>query len=298
MGWLVGLALFVCGMANAAEGNAPAQPRIAAIDWGQAQTLIAIGAPPVAMAQITSYGDWVGGPAVPASVQELGLRVQPNMELLSQLNLDAITITPMYANSRARLAQVAPVKSIDVYYHEGSAWDNTVEATRKLAELVQREAAGEQLIETTRAEIEALAEYVPADPRPLLVIQFIDARHVRVFGDNSLIGNVMTRMGVTNAWQEQTNFWGFALVPIERLAAIENARMAVLDPMPVGVAEEIGSSVLWQSLPTVRDQAILDLPAVWSFGGLPSATRFARGLAEAYDGLETDPEGDARRSTR
>ena len=288
VGWLVGLALFVSG--GLCVANAQPTPRVAAIDWGQAQTLIAIGAPPVAMAQIASYGDWVGGPAVPDSVRELGLRVQPNMELLSQLDLDAITITPMYANSRTRLAQVASVESIDVYYHEGSAWDNTVESTRKLARLVHREAAAEQLIETTRADIEASARRLPADPEPLLVIQFIDARHVRVFGDNSLIGNVMTRMGVANAWQEQTNFWGFALVPIERLAAIENARMAVLDPMPVGVAEEIASSVLWQSLPAVRDRPILDLPAVWSFGGLPSATRFARGLAAAYDGRETADE--------
>ena len=71
LGWLIGLALFVPGVVYAAGGPAGESPRVAAIDWGQAQTLIAIGAPPVAMAQIASYGDWVGGPAVPASVQEL-----------------------------------------------------------------------------------------------------------------------------------------------------------------------------------------------------------------------------------
>ena len=290
LGWLIGLALFVSGGLSAAA--APDTPRVAAIDWGQVQTLIAIGAPPVAMAQVASYGDWVGGPAVPDSVRELGLRVQPNMELLSQLDLDVITITPMYENSRARLTQVAPVESIDVYYHEGSAWDNTVDSTRALAKLVHREAAAERFIESTRAEVEQLAQRVPADTQPLLVVQFIDARHVRVFGDDSLIGNVMSRMGIANAWQEETNFWGFALVPIERLAAIENARMAVVDPVPVGVPEEIAESVLWQHLPAVRDQAVLDLPAVWSFGGLPSATRFARGLADAYDRLASGAAGD------
>lgn len=281
-GWLVGLALFFCAVSVA---DAADTPRVAVLDWGQAQTLIAIGAPPVAMAQIASYGDWVGGPAVPASVRELGLRVQPNMELLSQLDLDAITITPMYENSRARLAQVAPVESIDVYYHDGSAWDNTVASTRALAKLVHRETAAERFIESTRAQIEMLAKRLPADARDLLVLQFVDARHVRVFGDNSLMGDVMTRMGLSNAWQQDTNFWGFALVPIERLATIENARIAVLAPTPIGVAEEIDNSVLWQHLPAVRDRAVLDLPAVWSFGGLPSATRFARGLAGAYDHL-------------
>lgn len=289
--WLIGLVVFFCAAAHAVD-----KPRIAAIDWGQAQTLIAIGAPPVAMAQIESYGDWVGGPAVPASVRDVGLRAQPNMELLSQLNLDAITITPMYANSRARLARIAPVKSIDVYYHDGSAWHNTVESTRALAALVHREAAAERFIQATRAEIEQRAQRVPDAARPLLVIQFIDARHVRVFGDNSLIGNVMARMDVANAWQQDTNFWGFALVPIERLATIDNARMAVLDPMPVGVPEQIASSVLWHKLPAVHGQAVLDLPAVWSFGGLPSATRFARGLASAYERLESADPGNTSKT--
>lgn len=267
-------------LANPATAGEPA-PRIAAIDWGQAQTLIAIGAPPVAVAQIEAYGDWVAGPTIPPSTRELGLRVQPNMELLSQLDLDVITITPMYQSARERLAQIAPVKTIDVYYHPGTAWDNTIESTRKLAQLAHREAAAEQLITETIDEIERQKARLPATTPRLLVVQFIDARHVRVFGDNSLIGNVMKRMGVINAWEDETNFWGFALVPIERLAEVENARMAVLDPMPVGVADEIASSVLWQHLPAVKAGPVLDLPAVWSFGGLPSATRFARGLAEA-----------------
>ena len=44
IGWLLGLALFFCAVRGFAQANDA--PRVAAIDWGQAQTLIAIGAPP------------------------------------------------------------------------------------------------------------------------------------------------------------------------------------------------------------------------------------------------------------
>ena len=65
IGWLLGLALFFCAVRGFAQANDA--PRVAAIDWGQAQTLIAIGAPPVAMSQIPAYNDWVSAPAVPAA---------------------------------------------------------------------------------------------------------------------------------------------------------------------------------------------------------------------------------------
>src|SRR5699024_7703677 len=52
--------------------------RVAAIDWGQAQTLTAMGIAPAAAAQIESYNVWVGAPKLPASVRDVGLRAQPN----------------------------------------------------------------------------------------------------------------------------------------------------------------------------------------------------------------------------
>ncbi|WP_111748511.1 ABC transporter substrate-binding protein [Salinisphaera orenii] len=290
-GLFAGLTLLFSSVVFASATNNT--PRVAAIDWGQAQTLIAIGAPPVAMAQIGNYSAWVGGPAVPSDVRNLGLRAQPNMELLSQLDLDAITITPLYAGLQKRLAKIAPVKSIGIYNHNGSAWKNTVESTRKLGALVHRKAAAQRLIESTRATIRKRANRVPAHTQPLLVIQFIDARHVRVYGPSSLIGNVMQRMGVANAWHRDVNSWGFAQVPLKDLATMHDARVAIVRPIPVAVPSKVANSVLWQHLPAVRDRSVLALPSVWSYGGLPSATRFARGLADAYARLKAGKSRNA-----
>ncbi|WP_353219350.1 iron-siderophore ABC transporter substrate-binding protein [Salinisphaera sp. S4-8] len=279
IGWLLGLALFFCAMPGGAQ--AKDTPRVAVIDWGQAQTLIALGAPPVAMSQIPAYNEWVAAPDVPDGVRDLGLRVQPNMELLSQLDIDVVTITSMYSGLRERLAPIAPVEMIDVYDGNGAVWDKTVESTRRLGALVGREAAAEALIDDTQARIAACAAQVPNDIKPLLVVQFMDARHVRVYTEDSLVGSVLKRMDIANAWQAGGNYWGFATVPLERLASIENARMVVVKPLPVGVAEEIESSVLWHHLPAVNNAPVLYVPPVWGFGGLPSASRFARVLVAA-----------------
>ena len=44
-----------------------------------------------------------------------------------------------------------------------------------------------------------------------------NARHVRVFGDNSLYQAVIDRLGLENVWTRDTNLWGFTLVGIEEL---------------------------------------------------------------------------------
>ncbi len=263
------------------ESGATDIPRVAAIDWGQAQTLTALGVPPVAAGQIDSYNIWVGQPKLPATTQELGLRAQPNMELLSQLDLDLITLTSMYASSESRLSEIAPVKRIDIYQRAGDVWGNTLQATRELAQSVGRQQAGEQLIRDTEQQIATLAARLDDDTPALLVVQFMDARHVRVYGARSLIEATIERLGLTNAWQGETLMWGFALVPLQRLAEINDAVMVVMGPIPVGVEASLARSVIWQSLPIVRAGNVVHIPGVWSYGGLPSATRFARLIVDA-----------------
>ena len=122
---------------------------------------------------------------------------------------------------------------------------------------------------------------LPADLPPLLVVQFIDERHVRVFGRHSLFDAVMTRLGLRNGWQEQTNDWGFSVVSIEQFMTLPTARLVVVDPSPVGVSERLQEPGLWQHLPLVRQAPVLHLPAVWSFGGVLAARRFADLLSDA-----------------
>ncbi|WP_442907970.1 hypothetical protein [Halomonas sp. PA16-9] len=116
----------------------------------------------------------------------------------------------------------------------------------------------------------------------------MDARHVRVFGENSLYNAVLEQLDLPNAWDQSTNAWGFALVGIEALARYPEATLVIIDPLPTGVEEKLAKSGLWQQLPSVRHNRIVHLPPVWSFGALPSAQRFARKLTTALEAAPAD----------
>lgn len=270
-------------------GNALATPRIASLDWTLAETLVALDAPPQALAQIDDYVAWVGED-VPDSVTDLGLRTQPNMELLASLQPDEIIISPMFSNLEPLLSEIAPVRTYSLYTPGTEVWPELQSLTRQLGELSGHQTEAEQLIAATDARMDELSALVPHDTRPLIAVQFMDARHVRVFGAGSLFVAVMEQLGLDNAWQETTNAWGFTLVGIEHLASLDEARLVVVEPLPAGVSEALEASGLWQHLGSVKRGDVLTLPPVWSFGSLPSATRFAETLVSAITANETANE--------
>ncbi|MBB3141509.1 iron-siderophore ABC transporter substrate-binding protein [Halomonas organivorans] len=282
------LALFFAALALLCASPAmAAQPRLATLDWTVAETLVALGTPPAAVAQVDAYRAWVKAPTLPDSVTDLGLRTQPNLELLASLAPSRILISPMFANLTPRLERIAPVDNLSLYSPGRDTWTEMRELTRRVADIVERPEAATRLIETTESRLATLGERLDEGTPPLLVVQFMDARHVRVFGDNGLYQAVLDRLGITNAWSGTTNAWGFALVPIEALIGLD-ARLVVVEPYPAGVRTPLADSGLWQRLVAESRGAPLTLAPVWSFGALPSAQRFAELLVAA---LEND---DAR----
>ncbi|WP_280550203.1 iron-siderophore ABC transporter substrate-binding protein [Halomonas sp. 11-S5] len=260
--------------------RALAEPAIATLDWTLAETLVALGVTPAGVAQIDAYHAWVRAPRLPEASVDLGLRSQPNLELLASLAPDHILISPMFAHLAPRLSRIAPVTTLPLYSPGREPWPQLHELTREVGRLAKREAAAERLIAETETRLAALRQRLPARVPPLLVVQFMDERHVRVFGEGGLYQAVMARLGLENAWRGETNAWGFSLVGLEQLAGLE-ARLVVVEPYPVGVEAALADSGLWQRQSSVRDDTLITLPPVWSFGALPSAQRFADHLVAA-----------------
>ncbi len=266
-------------------------PRIATVDWTIAETLLALGVAPLAVGDVSSYRAWVGEPLLPAEVVDIGLRAQPNRELLAELKPDRILISPLAAPLAPTLSRIAPVQSIALYDPQTDLWQRLHEATLTIAALVNKTAEAERLLDGLDRDLAQMRAELPADLPPLLVVQFIDERHVRVFGRHSLFEAVMQRLGLRNAWQGETNAWGFSVASIEQFMALPAARLVVVDPIPVGVSERLQEPGLWQHLPLVQQAPVLHLPAVWSFGGVLAARRFASLLNEA---LQQDARGDSQ----
>ncbi|WOE66549.1 ABC transporter substrate-binding protein [Aeromonas allosaccharophila] len=256
-------------------------PRIATVDWTIAETLLALGVTPLAVGDAGPYQAWVGEPRLPAGVVDIGLRTQPNRELLAELKPDCILISPLAAPLAPTLSRIASVSTIALYDGQTDLWQRLHEVTLTLARMVGKTVEGERLLAGLDRDLASMQAELPADLPLLLVVQFIDERHVRVFGRHSLFDAVMTRLGLRNGWQEQTNDWGFSVVSIEQFMTLPNARLVVVDPIPVGVSERLQEPGLWQHLPLVRQAPVLHLPAVWSFGGVLAARRFAGLLSDA-----------------
>ncbi|GEN26360.1 ABC transporter substrate-binding protein [Halovibrio variabilis] len=263
-----------------------AQAQWATVDWTIAETLLAIDAPVSSVAQQSAYHEWVGEPRIPDSVSDMGLRSQPNLELLAQEPPQQTLISPMFAGLTPRLEKIAPVTSFSLYSPGVDTWQEMQTRTRELGELTEYQPQAEQLIEETQALMATLRESRPlsqSEIAPLLMVQFMDARHVRVFGENSLYNAVLEQLDLPNAWGQATNAWGFSLVGVEALARYPEAMLVIIDPLPAGVEEQLAKSGLWQQLPSVKNDRLVRLPPVWSFGALPSAQRFARKLAGALE---------------
>jgi ABC-type Fe3+-hydroxamate transport system substrate-binding protein len=262
-----------------AQANQPPQ-RIVCLDDGLAETLLMLGVKPVAVANRESWEVWVVEPALPPEIADVGTLLEPNLEFLQQLRPDIILTIPFLDGIKPLLERIAPVTTIGIYTEEGKPYERAVAATRQLARLVGKVEEGEALIAASEASFAHLRENLaPLSDRPIYTVNFLDARTVRVYGRKSMFHDVFDRIGIRNAWTGETNYWGFSTVGIDGLGATKDARLAYLEPLPVGATGTLTESPVWKAMPFVRNRSMLHLPAVLMFGALPSATRFANVLA-------------------
>ncbi|MGB7386471.1 MAG: ABC transporter substrate-binding protein, partial [Pseudomonas neustonica] len=244
--------------------------------------LLGIGVTPIAVGGLENYRRWVGEPVMPDSVQDLGLRTEPNLELLTQLKPDLILITPQFEAARPWLEKIAPVKSLAIYRPDSNPLITAAEVTRELGRLTAHEAEAERLISELDQHIAAVrAQLSGRELPPFYLVSFIDDRHVRVFGDSSLFHSVLARVGLRNAWTGEDNYWGFNQAGIEQLTETPDAALIYFAPMPLNAERTLARSMLWQNMPFVRAQRVYAFPPAWQFGGLMSAEHFLRLLQEA-----------------
>ncbi|RKR06548.1 iron complex transport system substrate-binding protein [Kushneria sinocarnis] len=282
------LLLVLCSLALTpvqADDTQPT-PALISLDWSMTETLLAIGVTPLGVAAPESYARWVGAPAIPAGVHDIGLRDQPNLELLARLDPDGI-VTVSFLAGDSRLSRIAPVHAFDIYTSSRDPWQRALKVTRQLGRLTHHEQGAERLITRVRQQLAGARRKTRSDQPPVAVLQFIDNRHVRIYGEGSLFQAVFDQIGLTNAWQGDVNNWGFRQLGIDELARLPaDTRLLVIRPLPTTVNGQLEDNILWQHLPAVRRGRVHELAPVWSFGGLASMARFAGEVAQALPATE------------
>lgn len=250
--------------------------RVVPLDFGLAETLLALGVAPVGLPGPAYYRQWVVDPALPGGVADVGQRTQPNLELLAALSPDAILTIPEHDPILPQLRGIAPVLRLPIYTPRQRPWDRSAEAARAIGDRLGRADAAERLIAAVEERYAAARAALSGRPvRPLLLASFLDPRHLRVYGAGSILHAGLVRLGLRNAWLGRTGTWGSATVGLDALAPLEDAVLFAIDPQPPDLAAVLDASPLWRALPFVRAGRVFTLPPVLMFGTLPAADRFA-----------------------
>ncbi|EKS1844777.1 Fe(3+)-hydroxamate ABC transporter substrate-binding protein FhuD [Cronobacter muytjensii] len=258
--------------------------RIVALEWLPVEQLLALGVTPYAVADVPNYRLWVNDPPLPDSVIDVGLRTEPNLELLTQLEPSLMIWSSGYGPAEVQLKRIAP--GMGVTFTDGKA--PLAMARQSLLTLAER--LGLQA--GAKAHLDAFDQFLTRmkprfaarGKRPLLMMSLLDARHALTIGTNSLFQPVLDAVNVPNAWQDDTNFWGSAIVGVERLAQFKDADVICFEHGDDQAMQQLAATPLWQAMPFVRAGRFQRVPAVWFYGATLSAMRFGRVLDNALGG--------------
>ena len=271
----------------ALSAAASGRPRIVSLDYAAAETLIALGDPPVGVQSSDHWDRWVVEPELPSSVANVGQDLVVNLEVIASLKPDLILTTPYTDVLRARLEVIAPVHMLSVYDGSRTPLANAYRETKKLGRLAALQVEAAEFLEAADAAFAAMRALLAAGKQPsVTLVNFMDDRHVRVYGASALYQDVLDRLGLQNAWTRPTNYWGFATVGLEELArhAPPDMHLIAFEPIVDDIKPTLQSSPLWRSMPVVANNRYTVFPAVLTFGMVPSALRFARLITDYLTG--------------
>jgi ABC-type Fe3+-hydroxamate transport system substrate-binding protein len=250
--------------------------------------MLALDATPIGVVAASDWARFVVEPALPAQVADIGLQQDVNFELVATMRPDLILTSPFLEHFEPQLRRIAPVVNLSIYDDSGLPLARREDVTRTLARRISKVAEAERFLAQAERLFEAARERIARlPPRPFIIATFVDARHVRVYGGASLYQNVLSRLGLENAWSESVGFFGFATVGVERLADARDIRFVAFNPLPPDVAPALQQSTLWECLPFVRAGQVSMLPTTFAFGAMPSALRFARLLTTVLERATT-----------
>ena len=273
--------LLKMGTARAAAIN---PHRIVALEWLPVELMLALGITPYGVADIPNYNLWVNEPKIPYSVIDIGLRTEPNLELLTQMKPSYLVWSAGYGPSAETLARIAPGRGFS--FSDGKKpLTMARHSLSEMAQLLDVEAVAKEHLDHFDKVIDALEPRVAhRGDRPLLMVTLLDARHMLVFGKNCLFQEVLDRYGIPNAWEGEMTFWGSTAIGIDRLAQFRDVDVLCFDHGNEREMQTLMATPLWQAMPFVRAQRFQRAPAVWFYGATLSAMHFARVLDGALGG--------------
>ncbi|WP_201595603.1 TroA family protein [Psychrobacter vallis] len=252
-------------------------------DWGNAATLTAMGYPPIATGDMRVWDRWVGTPKLPPSTIDLGIRYQPNAELIAQLPVDMVVDNFFYEHARSLYGDV-PAESI-MFAAKGdtATWADYTQPTRQLGKLIDEPKLAEDYIVKSRKDIEVASERLQQrypNIKKFAVVQFADANNMRMYVANSLFQPALTQMQKELVVLGKGNSYGFVPIRMGDLAQLDDdVCLLIIDPLSPITRAEIKDSLVWERLSYGNNRCVGEMPPVWIYGGMSSLVDLANNLS-------------------
>lgn len=257
--------------------------RVVALSWSLAEQVVELGVTPVGVADTGGYRQWVVRPALPEAVADVGLRQEPNLERIAELDPDVILLSDDQRAFAEQLERIAPV----LYFETFAADHDNLEASRRtyleLAGLFGRVDYAEQRLAERDARLAELRETVQAafdgDPPKVTVVRFVDEARVRVYGGNAMSTFALDALGIEPGMDLPPTTWGLTLMTLRELAEAGESALLYITPFPE--EDKLFAKPLWKAMPFVRADMVEPLPPTWTYGGVFSVVYLAEAITDA-----------------
>ncbi|WP_231755358.1 ABC transporter substrate-binding protein [Bordetella sp. N] len=276
-----------CAPVLAATPATSATPalRLACTDWAAAESLAWLGHPPIAVPELAVYRRWLSDPPLPDATVDLGSRTEPNFEVLARLAPDRIFASSWQATSLPFFERIAPTQLVRIFNANSQPYPNIRELLMHLAEVCDARDVARERLRGFDADIEALRAGLGrrVGSSVYVVVLHESGTQAYVYGTGSWVQSIIEALGLRNAWDRHTNFYGNILTGIANLAEQPDACILYMDQGPRTQRAEavLKGSTLWNRLPAVRAGRVTAIDSFFALGGLPSALRCARLVAGA-----------------
>lgn len=265
--------------------------RVVALEWEYVEDLLALGVQPVGVADIPGYQQFVQiEPTLAETVVDVGTRQEPSLEAIAQLQPDLILGVelrhePIYDT----LSAIAPTLLFNPYpaAEESTQLERMQQTLLEIADAVNRRPQGEavlnQMQETVNQAANQLQESNLATSRFILG-QFVPGvPQLRLFTDNAMAVQILSQIGLKNAWIGEFDRFGFNTVWVEALPTVEEANFLYIAENKNTHFQKLQKNPVWQNLKFVQENRIYPIGAdTWVFGGPLSAQVLVENVVSAF----------------
>jgi ferric hydroxamate transport system substrate-binding protein len=261
---------------------------VVALEWSEAEDLVALGVMPVGVAQVDDFKTWVNTVELDDSVTDVGLRSEPSIDAIAGLQPDLIITEADRSRSQIDdLEEFAPVlvtEGTDQSDNIGQMETNL----RMIATAVGKEDVADQLMTQLDATIEAGRQAIQdagmEDATFAAAHGWTEGGSVtiRMFGEGSLFSDLAESLGLTNAWRGNVDEWGLTTTDVEAMTQLGDTHFMYIAPEDNVFAEALPDNPIWQGLPFVEDGNVYELDGgTWAFGGPNSSQQVVEEIVGA-----------------